>query len=32
LGGSIPVIILALIVDWLLCKLEAAVTPRTTQA
>ena len=32
LGGSIPVIILALIVDWLLGKLEAAVTPRTTQA
>ncbi|BDZ30791.1 ABC transporter permease [Lactiplantibacillus sp. WILCCON 0030] len=31
LGGSIPVIILALIVDWLLGKLEAAVTPRTTQ-
>jgi osmoprotectant transport system permease protein len=32
LGGSIPVIILALIVDWLLGKLEAVVTPRTTQA
>lgn len=32
LGGSIPVIILALIVDWSLGKLEAAVTPRTTQA
>ncbi|AVK62933.1 choline ABC transporter permease [Lactobacillus sp. CBA3606] len=32
LGGSIPVIILALIVDWLLGKLEAAVTPQTTQA
>jgi len=32
LGGSIPVIILALIVDWLLGKLEAAVTPRTSQA
>ncbi|RRK11031.1 ABC transporter permease [Lactiplantibacillus garii] len=32
LGGSIPVIILALVVDWLLGKLEAAVTPRTTQA
>jgi len=32
LGGSIPVIILALIVDWLLGKLEAAVTPKTTQA
>lgn len=31
LGGSIPVIILALIVDWLLGKLEAVVTPRTTQ-
>jgi len=32
LGGSIPVIILALIVDWLLGKLEAVVTPRTSQA
>lgn len=32
LVGSIPVIILALIVDWLLGKLEAVVTPRTTQA
>lgn len=32
LGGSIPAIILALIVDWLLGKLEAVVTPRTTQA
>ncbi|MFB9770569.1 ABC transporter permease [Lactiplantibacillus modestisalitolerans] len=32
LGGSIPVIILALIVDWLLGKLEAVVTPRTTQS
>lgn len=32
LGGSIPVIILALIVDWLLGKLEAAVTPKTTNA
>ncbi|KRK97309.1 glycine betaine carnitine choline abc transporter, permease protein [Secundilactobacillus odoratitofui DSM 19909 = JCM 15043] len=30
LGGSIPVILLALIVDWLLGKLEVALTPRTT--
>ncbi|MBY7145702.1 choline ABC transporter permease, partial [Levilactobacillus brevis] len=28
LGGSIPVILLALIVDYLLGKLETAVTPR----
>ncbi|VDG19811.1 ABC transporter permease [Lactiplantibacillus mudanjiangensis] len=32
LGGSIPVIILALIVDWLLGKLEAVVTPKTSHA
>jgi osmoprotectant transport system permease protein len=32
LGGSIPVILLALIVDWLLGKLETALTPKTTQA
>lgn len=31
LGGSVPVIILALIVDWLLGKLELALTPKTTQ-
>ncbi|MTV81728.1 ABC transporter permease [Secundilactobacillus folii] len=31
LGGSIPVIILALIVDWLLGKLEVAITPKTSQ-
>lgn len=30
LGGSIPVILLALIVDWLLGKLEVALTPKTT--
>ncbi|ANZ64588.1 choline ABC transporter permease [Secundilactobacillus paracollinoides] len=32
LGGSIPVILLALIVDWLLGKLEVAVTPKTAHA
>lgn len=31
LGGSIPVILLALIVDWLLGKLEVILTPRTSQ-
>lgn len=31
LGGSIPVIILALVVDFLLGKLEAKLTPKTTQ-
>lgn len=30
LGGSIPVILLALLVDWLLAKLEAWLTPKTT--
>ncbi|BDR55585.1 hypothetical protein KIMC2_01470 [Xylocopilactobacillus apis] len=32
LGGSIPAIILALVVDWLLGKIEEKVTPRTTEA
>ncbi len=32
LGGSIPVILLALIIDWLLGKLEVAVTPKTAHA
>lgn len=32
LGGSIPVILLALLVDWLLGRLESALTPKTTQA
>ncbi|KAF0415853.1 ABC transporter permease subunit [Pediococcus acidilactici] len=31
LGGSIPVIILALVADFLLGKLEAKLTPKTTQ-
>ena len=31
LGGSIPVIILALVVDWLLGKVETALTPRTSE-
>ncbi|MCH5463014.1 ABC transporter permease [Lactobacillus sp. LC28-10] len=31
LGGSIPVIVLALVVDWLLGKVEAALTPRTSE-
>lgn len=31
LGGSIPVIILALVTDFLLGKLEAKLTPKTTQ-
>ncbi|GEL14319.1 ABC transporter permease [Pediococcus cellicola] len=30
LGGSIPVILLALLVDWLLGKLEVQLTPKTT--
>ncbi|AMV61417.1 ABC transporter permease [Pediococcus damnosus] len=32
LGGSIPVILLALLVDWLLGKLEVWLTPTTTSA
>ena len=31
LGGSIPVIILALLVDWVLGKVETALTPQTTE-
>lgn len=32
LAGSIPVILLALIVDWLLGKLEAVLSPKTAAA
>ncbi|BDR59291.1 ABC transporter permease [Xylocopilactobacillus apicola] len=31
LGGSVPAILLALLVDWLLGKIEAKVTPRTQE-
>ncbi|HGC9354538.1 TPA: choline ABC transporter permease, partial [Streptococcus agalactiae] len=31
LGGTIPVIILSLIIDYLLGLLETALTPRTTR-
>lgn len=32
LGGSVPVILLALVVDWLLSKLESILTPKTARA